>query len=78
VAVDGRDVLAAGQSPDADGILQPVAFRRHGTTWTSHAVPGGSDGGGFQGIAAVHGVGMMAVGIQWADEGYGSLVQRGC
>ena len=78
VAVDGDDIIAAGQSPDADGVLQPVAFRLHGSTWTSHAAPGASDGGGFQGIDAVHGVGMMAVGIQWADEGYGSLVQQGC
>jgi hypothetical protein len=78
VATDGRDVIAAGQSPDADGILQPVAFRLRGSTWTSHAVAGGTDGGGFQGIAHVDGVGMMAVGIQWGDDGYGSLVQQGC
>jgi hypothetical protein len=50
----------------------------HGTVWTSHAVAAGSDGGGFQGITAVDGVGMIAVGIQQSEEGYGSLVQRGC
>jgi hypothetical protein len=78
VAIDRRDVVAAGKSPDADGVLQPVAFRLHGSTWTSHAVAGGTDGGGFQGITAVDGVGMIAVGIQWATDGYGSLVQEGC
>jgi hypothetical protein len=78
VAVDGRDIVTAGQSPDEEGILQPVAFRLHGSTWTSHAVAAGNDGGGFKAIAAVHGDGMIAVGIQWADEGYASLVQRGC
>jgi hypothetical protein len=50
----------------------------HGTAWTSHAVAAGSDGGGFQGITAVDGLGMIAVGIQLGDEGYASLVQRGC
>lgn len=78
VATAGRDIVTAGQAPDADGVLQPVAFRLHGTVWTSHAVAAGSDGGGFQGITAVDGVGMIAVGIQQSEEGYGSLVQRGC
>lgn len=78
VAIDGRDVIIAGKSPDAAGVLQPVAFRLHDSTWTSHAVAGGTDGGGFQGITAVEGVGMMAVGIQWVIDGYGSLVQQGC
>jgi hypothetical protein len=78
VAPDGQDIIAAGQSPDADGVLQPVAFRLHGATWTSHAVAAGSDGGGFKGITSVDGSGMITVGIQWTDEGYGSLVQSGC
>jgi hypothetical protein len=78
VAIDGRDVITAGQSPDAEGVLQPVAFRLHGDTWTSNAGPAGSDGGGFQGITGVDDGGMVAVGIQWSEEGYGSLVQRGC
>ena len=70
--------MTAGQSPDAEGILQPVAFRLDGATWTSHAAAAASDGGGFNGVTADGGDGMIAVGIQWADEGYGSLVQRGC
>jgi hypothetical protein len=77
-ATAGRDIVTAGQAPDADGILQPVAFRLHGTAWTSHAVAAGSDGGGFQGITAVDGLGMIAVGIQQGEEGYSTLVQRGC
>jgi len=78
VALDGSDVIVAGQAPDADGVLQPVAFRLRGSTWTSHATPGGVDGGGFQGITTVDGVGMMAVGIQWGSAGYTTLVQSGC
>jgi hypothetical protein len=68
----------AGQAPDQDGILQPVAFKRSGGTWVDQAVPIQPSGGGFQGMMFLGDRGMVAVGSQLAADGYGSLVEKGC
>jgi hypothetical protein len=78
VASSGGDIVTAGQAPDAQGILQPVAFRLDGSTWTAHAAGVGESGGGFLGVASFAGIGMVAVGHQIVDEGYSSLIQQGC
>lgn len=78
VASSGGDILTVGQAPDAQGILQPVAFRLDGSTWTAHATGVGEGGGGFLGIASFAGIGMVAVGHQVVDQVYGSLIQQGC
>jgi len=73
------DVLGvAGQAPDENGILQPVAFSLSGSTWTDHAIPVEPGGGGFQGLLVLDNQRMVAVGNQIESDGYGSLVQEGC
>jgi hypothetical protein len=78
VTATGGLVGIAGQAADQDGILQPVAFKRSGTTWVNQAVAIEPSGGGFQGLMFLGDQGMVAVGSQLAADGYGSLVQKGC
>ncbi|MDP9300897.1 MAG: hypothetical protein M3P43_08410 [Actinomycetota bacterium] len=78
VTATGDHVGVAGQAPDQDGILQPVAFTLSGSTWVDQAVAIEPSGGGFQGLIFLGDQGMVAVGSQLAADGYGSLVQKGC
>jgi hypothetical protein len=78
VTATGGLVGVAGQAADQDGILQPVAFKRSGSTWVNQAVAIEPSGGGFQGLMFLGDRGMVAVGSQLAADGYGSLVQKGC
>jgi hypothetical protein len=78
VTATGGLVGVAGQAADQEGILQPVAFKRSGSTWVNQAVAIEPTGGGFQGLMFLDDRGMVAVGSQLAADGYGSLVQKGC
>ena len=78
VTATGGLVGVAGQAADQNGILQPVAFKRSGSTWVNQAVAIEPSGGGLQGLMFLGDRGMVAVGSQLAADGYGSLVQKGC
>ena len=78
VTFAGGVLGVAGQAPDENGILQPVALSLSGSTWTDHAVPVEPGGGGFQGLLVLDNQRMVAVGSQIESDGYGSLVQEGC
>jgi hypothetical protein len=78
VEVSGDRVAIVGQAPDDHGIQQPVALSRAGTSWTDQATPSGQWNAGFQGVMLIGTTGMLAVGNELGQDGYASLIQKGC
>ena len=77
VTATGGLVGVAGQAADQNGILQPVAFKRSGSTWVNQAVAIEPSGGGLQGLMFLGDRGWSPSGASSRPSG-APLVQKGC
>jgi hypothetical protein len=77
VAQDG--VIAVGQAPNPEGVLEPSAFRWDGSAWSQIPVEeAGPAGGDLSGVTTLRDGTVIAVGSVAGTSGYRSLVERGC